>query len=161
MIIICLSLGRNLQSTCFLKQLLSWICCCCCWVTQLCLTLCDPVDCSLSSSSVDGIPRQEYWVGCHFFSTVSSRPRDRTHLSCIGRQILNHWATREASKLNFLRLILQFYTTCIFGVHDIGILASSQACDAFMEVTLNSRQDPAPFTQLFTKATEVLLLNNS
>ena len=22
-------------------------------------------------------------------------PRDRTHVSCIGRQILNHWTTRE------------------------------------------------------------------
>ena len=29
-------------------------------VAQLCLTLCDPMDHSLSSSSVHGIPRQEY-----------------------------------------------------------------------------------------------------
>ena len=28
---------------------------------QLCLTLCDPVDCSLPGSSVHGILRQEYW----------------------------------------------------------------------------------------------------
>ena len=26
-------------------------------------------------------------------SRISSRPRDRTHVSCIGRQILYHWAT--------------------------------------------------------------------
>ena len=25
----------------------------------------------------------------------SSRTRDRTHVPCIGRQILNHWTTRE------------------------------------------------------------------
>ena len=25
----------------------------------------------------------------------SSRPRDRTHVLCVGRQILNHWSTRE------------------------------------------------------------------
>ena len=30
---------------------------------QLCLTLCDPVDCSLPGSSVHGILRQEYWSG--------------------------------------------------------------------------------------------------
>ena len=32
-------------------------------VTQSCLTLCDPMDCSLSGSSVHGFSRQEYWNG--------------------------------------------------------------------------------------------------
>ena len=36
----------------------------------------------------------------------SSRSRDRTHVSCIGRQILNHCATREVPV--FLLLPLQF-----------------------------------------------------
>ena len=30
-------------------------CCCCCLVTQLCLTLCDPMDCRPPGSSVHGI----------------------------------------------------------------------------------------------------------
>ena len=30
---------------------------------QLCLTLCDPMDCSHSGSSVHGILQQEYWSG--------------------------------------------------------------------------------------------------
>ena len=30
---------------------------------QLCLTLCDPMDCSLPGSSVHGILRQEFWSG--------------------------------------------------------------------------------------------------
>ena len=30
---------------------------------QLCLTLCDPIDCSPPSCSVHGISRQEYWSG--------------------------------------------------------------------------------------------------
>ena len=34
------------------------------------------------------IPRQEYWVDCHFFSRGSSWPRDQTHVSCVGRWIL-------------------------------------------------------------------------
>ena len=33
----------------------------------------------------------------------SSQNRDRTCVSCIGRQILYHWATREALKGTFLR----------------------------------------------------------
>ena len=32
-------------------------------VTQLCPTLCDPMDCSPSGSSVHGFSRQEYWSG--------------------------------------------------------------------------------------------------
>ena len=35
-------------------------------LAQLCLTLCDPVDCSLPGSSVHGISRQEYWSGLPF-----------------------------------------------------------------------------------------------
>ena len=35
-------------------------------VTQLCLTLCDPVDCSLPGSSVHEISGQEYWSGQPF-----------------------------------------------------------------------------------------------
>ena len=29
---------------------------------------------------------------------LSSRTRDQTHVPCIGRQILNHWTTREVSE---------------------------------------------------------------
>ena len=32
-------------------------------VAQSCLTLCDPMDCSLPGSSTHGFPRQEYWSG--------------------------------------------------------------------------------------------------
>ena len=41
-------------------------------------------------------PRQEYWSRLPFSSPGGfSWPRDLTHISCIGRQILYHWATRE------------------------------------------------------------------
>ena len=30
------------------------------------------------------------------FSRGSSQPRDQIHISCVGRQILYHWATRDA-----------------------------------------------------------------
>ena len=44
-------------------------------VTQLCLTLCDPMDCSLPGCSVHGFSRQEYWRGLPFPSPgVLSNP---------------------------------------------------------------------------------------
>ena len=35
--------------------------CWCCLLTQSCLTLSNPMDCSLPGSSVQGFPRQEHW----------------------------------------------------------------------------------------------------
>ena len=66
-------------------------------IAQLCPTLCDPVDCSLLGSSVYGILQARIleWVASSF-SRASSPPRDLTHVPCIGREILYHWATREA-----------------------------------------------------------------
>ena len=62
---------------------------------QLCLTLCDPMDCSAPGSSVHGIlqARTLEWVAISF-SRGSSQPRDQTHVfcvSCIGRWILYHY----------------------------------------------------------------------
>ena len=53
-------------------------------VLQSCLTLCDPMDCSLPDSSVHGIfqARILEWVAISF-SRGSSQPRDRTQVSCI------------------------------------------------------------------------------
>ena len=65
-------------------------------VTQLCLTLCDPVDCSLLVSSVHGIfqARVLEWIAISFFRG-SSQPRNRTHVShTVGRRF-TIWATRE------------------------------------------------------------------
>ena len=66
-------------------------------VAQLCLTLCDCVDCSPPGSSVHGIfqARIVEWVAISF-SRGSSPSRDWTCVSCIGRQILYHCATWEA-----------------------------------------------------------------
>ena len=36
-------------------------CCCCCLISQSCLTLCDPTDCSPPGSSVHRVILQEYW----------------------------------------------------------------------------------------------------
>ena len=53
-------------------------------VTQLCLTLCNPVDCSLPGSSIHEILQARIleWVAIPF-SRGSSQPRDQTQVSCI------------------------------------------------------------------------------
>ena len=76
---------------------------CCCLVTKSCLSHRDPVDCSLSGSSVSGIFQAKIlkWVAISF-SRGSSWPWDWIHvylclLHC--RRILTHWATWEAPKI--------------------------------------------------------------
>ena len=53
-------------------------------VAQSCLTLCDPMDCSLPGSSVHGIFQAIVLKRIAIsFSRGSSRLRDRTQVSCI------------------------------------------------------------------------------
>ena len=40
-----------------------------------------------------GFSRCNTGVGCHFLLQGSSQPRDRTHISWVGRWILCHWTT--------------------------------------------------------------------
>ena len=58
--------------------------CCCCLVAKFCLTLCDPMDCSLPGSPVHGILQTRIleWVTIPF-SRRSSLPRDQTCIFCI------------------------------------------------------------------------------
>ena len=71
-----------------------------CLVSQSCLTLCNPMDCSPSGSSLHGdSPGRNTGVGCldllqRIFTTQGSNP---SLLHC--RQILYCWATRGTPKL--------------------------------------------------------------
>ena len=70
------------------------------WAQLLSLTLCSPMDCHPPSSSAHGVFQAKIleW-GVISYPRGSSRPRDWTHVSCIsctGRQVPHHWATREA-----------------------------------------------------------------
>ena len=61
-----------------------------CEVAQLCMTLCDPTDCSLPGTSINGIFQATVleWVATSFF-WGSSQSRGQTQVSCIaGRQML-------------------------------------------------------------------------
>ena len=64
-----------------------------CLVTKLCLTLCDPMDCSLLGSSAHGISQARIleWVAISF-SRGSSQPRDQTTSPALQTDsiLLNH-----------------------------------------------------------------------
>ena len=79
----------------------------CVLVTKSCPTLCDPMDCSLPGSSVLGILQARIleWVAIPF-SSGSSRPRDRTWVSCTDRQILYCLSHQGSPLLTSINLAL-------------------------------------------------------
>ena len=66
-------------------------------VAQPCPTLCNPMDCSPSGSSIHGLLQARIleWVVIPF-SRGSSWSRDWTRVSCIAGRFFTVWATREA-----------------------------------------------------------------
>ena len=89
----CLENISNSPATCV------HVCACLCVPTQLCPTLWDAMDWSQPGSSVHGVSQERIleWVAISY-SREYSLSRDWTHdssISCIGRQILYHWATWE------------------------------------------------------------------
>ena len=70
------------------------LCVLCAKSPQSCPTLCNPMDCSPSGSSLHGIlqARKLEWLAIPF-SRGSSQPRDQTqasYISCTGRSVLSH-----------------------------------------------------------------------
>ena len=79
-------------------------------VSQLCPTLCDPMDCSSPGFSVHGI----FQAGILEWVAISSSrgyswPRDRTQVSCIAGRRFALWATREAWKIYPMNIYQQHY----------------------------------------------------
>ena len=79
------------------NDILSLSCAVLCLVTQSCLTLCDPMDCSPPGSSIYEIFQATIleWVPMSF-SRGFSQPRDRIWVSCIAGRLFTVWATKEA-----------------------------------------------------------------
>ena len=98
--IIKMKLKSSIESKSFKHQLLSvssklfqeWLYRVPCVLGLGCVPLCDPGDCSLPGSSVHGVFQARILERVAIsFSKESSRPRDRTRVSCvfcIGQQIL-------------------------------------------------------------------------
>ena len=70
----------------------------------MCLTLCDPINCSSPGSSVHGILQARIleWDDISF-SRGSSWPRDWTLISCVVGRLFSVWATRDARGLQRAR----------------------------------------------------------
>ena len=77
------------------------------------------MECSPPSSSVYGIfqARMPEWVAISA-SRGSSWPRDQTHVFCISRWILYHWATREAQN-NYTWGIMMIFCNSILYLCNI------------------------------------------
>ena len=69
-------------------------------VAQSCLTLCDPMDCSLPGFSVHGILQAGIleWTAIPF-SRGTSQPRDQTLVSCLAGRFFTVWATGKRSPI--------------------------------------------------------------
>ena len=77
-------------------------------IAQLCLTLCDPIDCNPPGCSVHGISQVRILeLVAISFSRESSWPRDRIQVSHIAGRFFTGWATREAPVNSFLCLVTQ------------------------------------------------------
>ena len=76
-------------------------------VAQSCPTLCDHMDCSLPGSSVLGIFQAIVleWIAISY-SRGSSRPRDRTWVSCIVDRCFTVWATNNLLDVSFIFYLL-------------------------------------------------------
>ena len=83
-------------------------------VTQSCLLLCNPKDCSLPGSSVHGIfqARILEWVASSF-SRGSSPPRDGTRVSHIAGRFFTVWATRHILKITFRQQCMVWCLVCL------------------------------------------------
>ena len=84
-------------------------------VAQSCLTLRDPMDCSLPGSSIRGIFQERVleWVAISF-SRGSSQSRDQTWVSHIVGRHFTIWATREAHIYVHKQFVYVYTCICIY-----------------------------------------------
>ena len=81
-------------------------------VIQSCLTLCDPMDCSLPGSPIHGI----FWARVLEWAAISFS-RDRTQVSCtvIAGRRFTVWATREVQVSQGLVIKVSHPFPCLSG----------------------------------------------
>ena len=79
-------------------------------VAQSCPTLCNPMNCGPPGSSVHGILQARIleWIAIPF-SRGSSRPRDRTWVSCIANRFFTIWATGKIPREGSHSLLQGFF----------------------------------------------------
>ena len=94
--------------------------CWCCSAPKLCLTLCDPMDCSPPNSSVPGILQARIleWAAISFTRGVFPTQESNLHI-LLGRWILYHWATRETLWYNIPNM--KFTISAILSIQLSGV----------------------------------------
>ena len=102
------------------------------------LTFCNPMGCSLTGSSVQGISQATIleWVTTPF-SMGSSWPGDQTHISCVSctaGRFFPHWAIKEAHLLKALWLKSTKFYFLIFL--KVGSLRGGSLIGLWWEITL-------------------------
>ena len=105
-------------------------------VSQSCLTLCDPMDCSPPGSSVHEIfqTRILEWVAISF-SRGSSQPRDRTRVSCTAGRFFTYWAT--VSPFYFLYWLINYPFSSVQLLSHVWLFPTlwTAACQASLSIT--------------------------
>ena len=91
-------------------------------LAKSCLTLCDPMDCSLPGSSVHGTfqARILEWFAISF-SRGSSQSKDWTQVFCTASRFFTDWATREDS----------YYTLRITKINSANLLKTDRCLVLF------------------------------
>ena len=132
-----------------------WGCVCVCvcvWVAQSCLTLCNPMDCSLPCSCVCGILQARIlkWVAIPF-SRGSSQHRGQNRVSCIAGRFFTSWATREALRVLYIssnRTVGHLWSCLLQRLHlsvSLGqVLCCLALCSVIPQICLASPSPPLP-----------------
>ena len=110
---------------------------CCCSVTKSCLTLCDPMDCSLPNSL--GFSRQEYWNGLPFPS-----PGDllRPEIESPSWQVDSLPLSHQGRPLILVIVIIKYFLSTLYSALSMHycILSSSHLMDE--QVLIIRQADP-------------------
>ena len=117
-------------------------------VTQSCLTLCNPMDCSPPGSPAHVSLGRNAGVGCHFLLQRIFPIRDQTRVSCIASRFFNLWTTMEAPHLNLAQhckaIIYQFKRKFTSGTYSpLESWGKSQLSDPQSAMPSNG-ENPTP-----------------
>ena len=103
-------------------------------------------------------PGKNTGVGCHFLPRGSSQPRGWTRIPCSDKQILYHWATREApwvfDSTSKKEHGAQPTPSWVFSAQPL-LPSPGRSFPSFQVTPLDflSSQNPSPYTQRFVPVT--------
>ena len=122
-----------------------------CVRAQLCMTLCNPMYCSLPGSSVHGIsPGKNAGVGCHFLLQGIFPTQGSNLVSCIAGRFFAIWATREDQliqgqcedihKETVIMIQGGQYTFIFSSVHSVNISWLPEICHVLCKIAVIIRE---------------------